>query len=154
MMVGRGIFGKLQVALDHPSLDIRSAIHDPRQPRLDDGTKTHGTRLEGNVEGATSKTVIIALLRPKPEGENFGMGRGITGADGRIVRPRNRLPLWADEHRADGHLAQTRSSAGQIQGDTHPLEIEGAASRGRERNRIHECSLAIFLAATKNAQVL
>jgi hypothetical protein len=154
MMIGGRIFRKLQVALDYPSLGIRSSIDNPGQTRLDDSAKTHGTRFEGNVQGATGKTVIVAFLSAKPQGKNFGMGGWIAGVDGRIVYPRNRRALRIQEHRTNRHFAQTHCLAGQIQGSAHPMEIDGAVSRGRERNRFHECSLAIFLAATKNEQVL
>ena len=97
--------------VDHP---IHSGVHD--------GARTHGTGLQGYVQGGIGQTVVLGALAGIAQCHDLRMGGGIMERDWLVETLADDLS-FAHQHRTHRHLAGSLGLAGQHQGMTHEMDI-------------------------------
>jgi hypothetical protein len=98
---------------------------------VDQGTRTHGARLQGHVEGATDQSPSPDDVGGLPDREDLGVGQGIAIDLPTIVTSGDEHSTLDDDG-PYGHLAEIRRFVGGFQGHVHPPAIlEGLPLRIR-----------------------
>lgn len=85
---------------------------------VDDGAGAHDAGFEGDVEGGVVETVVLQRGGGGADEVDFGVGGGVVGGDGGVVRAGDDFAVQ-DQDGADGDFAGGLCFAGFGEGFTH-----------------------------------
>lgn len=88
-MVEPGVTENIANRAAHPGLVIPGAKDDAFEAGEDDGTGTHRAGLQSDVEGAIVEAPLPQRLTRGPNGEQFGVRRGVLVANRPVSRFRD-----------------------------------------------------------------
>lgn len=108
--------------LDTAALGIMGAEVEPPDPREGDGGCAHGAWLQRHVEIAASQPLRAENAGGFANGENFGMGGGVSAFAGSVSRFREQL-FAANHHGADRYFPACTGRACLVEGDLHRIVL-------------------------------
>ena len=121
------------------ALRVGRAVDDAVQPRVQDGAGAHGTGLQRGDQRAAIQSVVAQGLRRRAQGEHFGVGRRVVGADRGVVAGGDHTAIL-EHDRAHRHLAQGGGGLCLLQRQAHGLFIAQRAFGHRNCSRKNSCS--------------
>jgi len=117
-MVELGVIEDLQHGVHRAGFRVLRSIDQAANARMRDGSSTHGTRFHRDVEITIPKTIVADGLPGFAECQDFGMSRGIVGADGAIATAPN-YSAFVNYDGAHRHFAVRFGLVGQGQSFAH-----------------------------------
>jgi hypothetical protein len=90
-------------------------------PRIHDGPNAHEAGLDGNHENGVRHPVVAAEPGTLPEGEDFGVCRGIIEPDGLVESPRHNPAIRSGKNSTHRHFTALETLGGLLQGILHQL---------------------------------
>ena len=118
-MVQTGVIYHLKNRMDGASLRIVRSIHQAAKAGMHRRSRAHGARLNCNKEFTVAETVITDGSSSLPEGQYFGMSRGI--AVGNIAIPASSYHFPGAHHdRSYGDFPCFQGTLSAAQGFVHP----------------------------------
>jgi len=84
-MVETRVGEDLEAAVDGAAFGVVSAVDEAWDAGLDNGAGAHAARLDGDVERGVGEAVVAEEARGFAKNCNFGMGGGVTIADGAVA---------------------------------------------------------------------
>ena len=118
---------KIDDAAVYAGLGVTRAIHDARDPRMEDGTGAHRTGLEGHEQFATRQTIVAQGARGIAQRGNFGMSGRVAFADRAVEAPPDDFS-GPHHDRADRDFAKTFRGACQGNGLAHEKFVAESGS--------------------------
>ncbi len=122
LVIQLGAGEQLEAGTKGAAFGVIGGVDESRNPRLDDGTGTHGAGFEGDVEDGAGEAVVAEEARGFTEDDDFGVGGGVVIADGAITGARED-DIVVDEHGANGNLVGGGRGAGFVESKPHVIEI-------------------------------
>lgn len=107
----------------HSCLGVGCAKNDLSKPCVKDRPGAHETRLQGNEETRTWKSVVSRALAGCSQRLNFRMGAGVIEANRLVPAQGEQLSLGGDHHGAHGHLPLLGSPMRLLKGQLHPVFV-------------------------------
>lgn len=102
-----------------PRLLVEGPKDEAVQPGPHQGTGTHGTGFEGDVERAVRQKLCAERVPGGPERQHFGVGRRVVPFLDAIVSATD-YPIVPNDDGADGNLAGRGGRLGGLEGAVHP----------------------------------
>lgn len=93
--------------------------------RMEYGSGTHGAGFKGAVEGAAGEAIVRERAAGFPEGDDFGMGGGVVGAEDLVVAAGDHVECRRDDDGADGDFTCGLGGVGFGDGEAHEVEVGG-----------------------------
>ena len=112
----------LEAGADGAAFGVIGAVDEAWDTGLDDGAGTHAARFDGDVERGIGKAVVAEKAGSFAKDDDFGVGGGVTIADGTIAGTSEDL-AFADEHGANGDFAGFGGGTGFGECFVHKLDI-------------------------------
>lgn len=101
---------------------IEGAEHQARDARMHHGAGAHDARLQSDIEGRASETIIARRDRGRAQGGDLRMRGGIVQGNGLIAAFAHEGIVF-DEHRTDRYLALRRCRARELQRTAKPIGV-------------------------------
>ncbi len=120
-----------EAGADGAAFGIVGAEDKARDAGLDEGTRAHTARLNGDVEGGIRKAVVAKPAGRFSQTDDFSVGSGVAIAHGAIARTGKDLAV-VDEQGADGDFAGLGSGTRFSECFLHELDVN--IHRRRENN--------------------
>src|SRR5271157_4988001 len=114
-----GMVEHLQHGVDGAGSWIFSAVDEPPDARVRDGSGAHGTGLYGHVKIAVEQPVVTCALPSFPQRQDLRMCCGIVRRDGLVTSAADN-PAITHHNRSYGHLAQRERTLRFAQSFFHP----------------------------------
>jgi hypothetical protein len=111
-----------EAGADGAAFGVVGAVDKTRDSGLDDGAGTHAAGLDGYVERGVGKAVVAEQAGGFAENNDFGVGGGVTIANGAVAGSSEDLAIM-DEDGADGDFAGFGSCAGLRERYLHELDV-------------------------------
>jgi len=122
-MVKRGVVHDGEGGATGASLGIARSKDEARDASVEDGSGAHGAGLEGAEERAAEKAIVGEREAGGAQGDNFGVGGGVVGAEDLIVASAKNFSEGGDDDCADGDFAGSLSGAGFIERQVHVVFV-------------------------------
>ncbi len=110
--------GELEFGADAAEAEVAVGEYQGLYAGVDDGAGAHDAGFEGDVEGGVVEAVVLEGGGGGAEDVDFGVGGGVVGGDGGVVRAGDDFAIQ-DEHGADGDFARGLGFAGFGEGFAH-----------------------------------
>ncbi len=123
-MVDARIVGQAIQGSARTGLGIVRAVHQSREPTLNNGPRAHRAGFEGDIKDAVIKPPGTQNPTGLRQGEPLRMGRGVVKSLPKIVRLRDHT-TFAGHNRSDGNFPDPGRLMGQRQRETHGPFIAG-----------------------------
>lgn len=104
---------------ERAALWLRRPVHDQTNPRVHHRADTHQAGLHRYVQRATGQSIVAHLLRGRAHRVDFGMRRGIEGADRAVASGANHEALGRDHDRANRNFAEPARAFGLREREAH-----------------------------------
>lgn len=115
--------GKIKNTTEGTGFGVISAVDHFSHPSLADGSRTHGTRLQGDIETAIEKMPVAPFGSPPAQNNHFRMGRGIPVLFAAVARGSNKVVLGIHEYGSHRDFPLSGGKVGLLQGDLHPVLV-------------------------------
>jgi hypothetical protein len=135
LMVEARVREDFEAGADGTTFGIVGAVDEARDTGLDDGTRAHAARLDGDVQRGIREAVVGKTPCPLAKDEDFGVRRGVAIADGAIAGAGENLAV-VDEQGADGNFAGRGRGVRFSERFLHELDV--SFHLGRENNTREE----------------
>jgi hypothetical protein len=113
------------VPRDHSAgLRIRSTEYQAFYAGVDNGTGTHDTRLNGNIQGCVEQPVILKPLPCCPQCHHFGMSGRVTVNNGPVACGRKHCSGFINYDSTYRHLAALLGFMCFLQGKVHEMKVD------------------------------
>src|SRR5690349_13679564 len=104
-MIQSGIVGDPEQGFDRAGLGVARAVDEASDARVDERPGAHRARLERDVERATLEPPGAQSLGGSPDGDDLGMGHGISIYFAPVVTARELVAVGVDDDRTYGYVA-------------------------------------------------
>jgi hypothetical protein len=117
-MIQRGMLQKLHDAVDGTRLGVGGSIDQTLDAGVDHGAGTHGARFDCNKQLTADEAMVAEGAGGVTQGNDLGMGGGVTIGEIAIAAAANDLIL-EDDNGADRDLPAVGGAAGLLKGEAH-----------------------------------
>ena len=121
-MIQSGVCKNLETGADGPALWVVCAIDEARDAGLDDGSGTHAAGLQRDVESCVCHAVIAEEASSFPDHDDFGMGRGVAGANRAVAGAGENFAVVNDQG-ANRDFAFGGCGASFLDGELHKRNV-------------------------------
>src|SRR5258706_2388923 len=121
-MVEARVGENLEAGADGAAFGVVGTVDETGDAGLNDGAGAHAAGLDRDVERGVGETVVAEEASGLAEDDDFGVGGGVTIADGAVAGTGEDLAVM-DKDSADGDFAGCRCGAGFGQGFLHELGV-------------------------------
>jgi len=127
LMIQLGVGEDLEAGPECAPFQIICAVDDPGYAGLNDGARTHGARLDGDVKSGAGETIVADDLRHFADNHDFGVRGGVITANRAIARPGDDGACM-DHYGPDGNFAGFGGSLRFGERELHEVKIVWHAS--------------------------
>ena len=121
-MIQRRVLNYVKYRFHRAGAKIRTAIHQAVDPAHHQGSRTHRTRFDRNIQGCAGQPPTPEFAASIPDHEHFSMGGGVFVRLATVMRPSDHF-AGKHQNRADRHFAFRRRLPGFRQRQSHKFEI-------------------------------
>src|SRR5258708_21624227 len=134
----------IKAGADGAAFGIVGAVDEARDTGLDDCSRTHAARLDGDVERGIGKTVGGQEAGGLAQNDNFSVSSGVTIANCTVAGANEDLSIM-DKDSADGDFAGCRCGTGFGQGFLHELGVGFHVPRENNMRREEKRNPRLYL---------
>lgn len=122
LVIERGAGEKGETRADCAAFEVVGAVNKAGDAGLDDRSRTHATRLDGDVQTCVSKTIVFEKAGGLSDHDDFCVRARIAVANGAVAGAREDFAVM-DEDSSDGHFAGFGGGAGFLERKLHEDKV-------------------------------